>query len=98
MYFYSDTEVKTDFRGFKTPPDSNKMWLRHYANYIELSWMGAQPSLSHMERRQVEKELRICQKKLDYWYRKDDWSVKNCQSEIDRLKGLWKYEPRFPHG
>ena len=97
MYFYSDTEPKGSFGGFKTPPNPNVMWLRHYANYIELSWMQASPLLSHVERRQVSKELEICDRKLKYWYQKDEWNLGECQAEIDRLKTLWSHEPKFPH-
>ena len=96
MYFYSDTEPRQAFGGFKTPPDPNVMWLRHYANYVELSWMQASPLLSHMERRQVVKELGICERKMKYWYQKDEWSLERCKDEIERLKKLWQYSPPFP--
>lgn len=87
-FIYTDTEVKTGRFGGISNIDANKQYVRHYGNWLELSFM-ALATENWIERAQLEKELGICVRKLEYWAKKDDFQLKACLTEIALLKKNW---------
>jgi len=94
MFYYSDTEVKQPFSGGFRKIDPHKQWLKHYGNYIELAWIAAREHGVH--KFQAEKEIKICLKKLDYWYKRPDFELGQVLSEVAELKRTWNFSPRDP--
>jgi hypothetical protein len=66
--------------------DPTSAYLRHYSNMLYLSFIAAK-SQDWAEKRQAEKEIKICQRKLDYWYRLAD--IRRLTIGTDKLKKDW---------
>lgn len=86
-YIYNETEPKRPFSD-RMDFDPNVMYLRHYANYLELAFICR--STSGSNRFQAERELGICEKKLEYWKKMSGWAMSECSLEIQRLKRMWE--------
>lgn len=66
--------------------DPTAIYLHHYKNMLFLSFI-ATASDQWQEKRQAEKEIKICQRKLDYWYRLAD--IERLTRGTDKLKKQW---------
>lgn len=70
MFFYKDD--REDFNPYVVKRmDPTKAYLRHYDNMLFLQFI-LNYSDDRVERHQANKEMVICQRKLDYWARSAD--------------------------
>lgn len=94
MFFYSDKNDRSDFNfsliGRLSP---ETMYRKHYDNMLFLQFV-AENTEDRVERYQANKEIPLCQKKLDYWGRslKADQIADIC----DGLKKKWKGKRHDP--
>lgn len=65
MYFYSETAPRTASNVNVWNMNGSKAYLRHFDNYLFLDFIAKNGSRA--ERASVEKEILICQKKLEFW-------------------------------
>lgn len=86
-YFYNDTEPRMGFRGRKDF-DPNQMYIRHYANWLELTFIARKTEGA--DRFQAEKELIICERKLEYWRKKHGWIWEEVSQGVMLLKRNWE--------
>lgn len=67
MFYYSDTAPRGQFQGNVWNMDANKAYMRHFDNLMYLYFMAKEGTF--VERRQAEKEIGICKRKLEFWER-----------------------------
>ena len=87
MFFYKDKDTTPfDHRLLKIL-NPTACYLKHYENMLYLRFI-AENSDDRLEKHQAEKEMRICQRKLDYWARlyNHDEALKGMQA----LKQKWR--------
>lgn len=95
MFFYTDDKDKM-------PPnlaaihrlDPTAVYLKHYENMQFLMFVASHPNTDWHEKRQAEKEITICQRKLDYWARLYDHS--RALVGMDKIKKMWRGKPSEP--
>jgi hypothetical protein len=90
-YYYSDTE-KDDagFKGINTDKiNPHKPYMKHVANWFQLQFIYNSTD-SMTEKFQVTKELVICERKINFWYKKAAFDPSVVGPEIKKLKDLWK--------
>lgn len=88
---YDDTEPHTHFRGFKGTPNPHKNYVRHLGNWFYLKFVLTKTA-SLIDKFQATKELAICERKLDYWYRQPTFDPKEVEPEVRNLKSTWGME------
>lgn len=69
--------------------DPQRAYLKHYENYLFLSFVH-QNSTDRIEVWQAGKELKICERKLEFWKRKPGWDATTVGRECEKLKAPWK--------
>ena len=92
MFFYSDTK-KEPFDPRKMRPyheqDATGYALRHFDNLIFLQRITEEPK-SFIEKMQAEKEIIICERKIEHWKRhanfNNDEFIRGCVEK----KKLWR--------
>lgn len=85
-FIYNENEVRA-FSRHHSDPKPHTMWLRHYGNWLELSWM--RPRLGGVDVWQVDKELLIAERKLDYWWKMAGFDRDEAMRGAMRLKAQW---------
>jgi len=88
---YSDTEKSTFDPRRAVPYHEQKATinaLKHYENLLFLTRITEEPK-SFMERMQAEKELVICQRKIDHWRRHPNFSTKDFSEGCLIKKKQW---------
>ena len=73
---------------FKSETVARK-YMEHYDNYMILCAMSKSPK-SFDERAQVEKELKICRRKLAFWKKHPNYDDAIVKPQVERLNGLWR--------
>jgi hypothetical protein len=69
--------------------NATKHYLRHYSNMLILQAMEKAPKDAN-EHRRVNKEIQICQKKLDYWQKHANFNHQEATEGCLELKRQWK--------
>lgn len=88
FYFYNDTEERSVNTFYGKPGDPNKGYIRHYRNWIELQFIyGASEGL---DRFQANKELKLCEDKLERISKKPGFVLRECLPEIQKIKRDWQ--------
>jgi hypothetical protein len=67
-------------------------YLRHYANYLYLSFIFNNTD-DWREKQQANKELTICQRKMDYHRKHPNFNAKHAEAESVKLKAQWEQKP-----
>jgi hypothetical protein len=70
--------------------DASGFYVRHYSNLLYLQFISSNPRATYSERRQADRELVICQRKLDHWKRHPNWRQEVVDPMIIKLKRDWK--------
>ena len=86
-YFYSDEGGRSDFdpaRMARVKPLG--AWLKHYDNLMFLCLITENGT--SVEKFQAGKEIKICLRKMDYWYPRVD--LREAEPEIVKLKAKWE--------
>ena len=89
MFIYSDTAPKS---GAMTPyhkQNADRGYLTHYANYLYLSFILNQ-SDSLAEKHQAQKELTICERKLNWWAKHANFNSDYVIAEVGKMKREWE--------
>lgn len=91
-FIYNETEERSVYTGgFGANPNPARQFVKHYANWLELSFIAkAEPSF--VGRIQAEKELKICEDKLDRWSRRKDFIMEEALPEVVKLRKAWNQE------
>jgi hypothetical protein len=88
---YDDPEPHTHFRGFRGTPNPHKNYVKHVQNWFYLKFvLSKTPSIT--DKFQATKELAICERKLDYWYRQPSFDPKEVEKDLRDLKATWGTE------
>src|SRR5690349_12923760 len=89
--YYDDDEPRTPYTG---PPISSmdpvKKWSVHFHHLCELSWISQHPDSGPMERRQANREIEICRRKLAFWERQHGWDAAAAAEEAARARAIWQ--------
>lgn len=91
MFFYSDT--KEPFTGSPSKVwemNGTKVYLSHYSNLLYLHFIAEHQGTSFAEKRQAEKEIVLCEKKLEWWKRHPNYDQDEATRGIEKLKKEWK--------
>lgn len=67
----------------------HKPYQRHLENWFYLNFIAQNKDATFSEKRQAEKELVICQRKLDYWERHPNFSDSEKLRITSELKKKW---------
>lgn len=93
MFFYSDTEKGAPFDPRRMAPyheqDATRFALSHYDNLLILMAIIEAPK-SFAEKAQAEKELKICERKIEHWRRHPNFDQQKFSNEAARKKEIWK--------
>lgn len=90
MYFYSTTPLPRS----NAPVNLQKMnaikaYLGHYANLLSLNWI-AKTAKTFEARHQANREMAICQRKLVYWERHQNYDQAAALRGVADLKRAFK--------
>ena len=91
MFFYSDTKEK--FTGNPSriwEMNGTKVYVSHYSNLLYLQFVANNPLASFIERQQAEKEIKLCEKKLEWWKRHPNFDQVEALREVEKLKKQWR--------
>lgn len=91
MFFYSET--KQPFSGSPSrvwEMNGTKVYLTHYSNLLYLQFVANNPRATFQERSQAEKEIKICEKKLEWWLRHPNFDQDEALREVAKLKSQWE--------
>lgn len=91
MFFYSDQ--KQPFSGSPSAiweMDGTRQYLQHYDNMLYLKFVANNSRASFQERAQAEKEMKICQRKLDFWQRHPNYDKSRAMQGCLDLKKKWE--------
>ncbi|PZR92305.1 MAG: hypothetical protein DI537_14065 [Stutzerimonas stutzeri] len=90
MFFYSDSTSGGQSTVNVWKMNGTKGYLRHYENYLFLSFVMNNPLASRVERAQATKELAICEKKLAFWRRHPLYVHEDAMKGVNDLKQNWQ--------
>lgn len=68
--------------------DPNVMYLKHYENLMYLTFI-ANRSESIIEKFQAQKELVVCERKLEFWKKKHGFDLKLVADRCVNIKKTW---------
>lgn len=87
---YDENEVR-HFSGSLNIHKMNphKPYQRHLENHFYLNFISQNKDATFSEKRQAEKELVICQRKLDYWERHPSFTQVEKERITQEVKKKW---------
>lgn len=90
MFCYSDDDHIVRRSGVMPKNlDPHVVYLSHYKNLMYLFFIAKHPDTTYVERFQAEKELKICNRKLDYWKRNSEFNYDSVEAQVQQLKAQW---------
>lgn len=94
MYFlYPDNELRTPFNPRTAVPyDKQKAtdnWMRHFDNSLYLTFI-LKNDPDRNERAQAQKELAVCERKMDHWKRHPNWDTLEAGRKAEESRKLWQ--------
>lgn len=89
MFFYSETS------GPYEGPDLSKLspnicYLNHFKNLMYLEFISAHSESTILEKLQAEKEIAICQRKLEFWKHRNGFDTKLVEGNMRVIRSQWK--------
>lgn len=93
MLIYNENAVRNSKSAFNAKRfDPNKLYLQHYANMLQLDYFAK--NLPTLQQRQTAViEMRIAERKMNYWTRDPRFDMSACLKAIPALKNArasWK--------
>lgn len=85
-------ESHEPFTGRPTPYHEQKAtehYIKHYGNLLFLTAVCNSPK-SPQERIQAQKEIVICERKLQHWQRHPNYDQARALAEVTKLKQGWR--------
>lgn len=73
--------------------NANAGYLRHYDNYLYLDFILKTTDRNN-ERTQAAKELKICERKLEYWRRHPNFVSSVVMPQVEEKKKHWNIQDR----
>ncbi len=89
MFIYSDTEVKSGSFRYDANADANTIYANHLENYFYLRFI-LMNSDDFKEKAQANKELTICQRKLDFWKKHTNFCSAVAERDTQVVKKKWR--------
>jgi len=91
MFFYSESKGREEYTGPSVwSMDGTRGYLRHYDNYLYLSFVFNNPLATMVEKHQAGKELKMCERKLAFWKRHPTYNDKKAIEEVIKKKKQWE--------
>ncbi|MBA8881650.1 hypothetical protein [Phyllobacterium myrsinacearum] len=87
MALIYDENNKSDFTGSIDRINGTNAYLRHYANYLYLTFILANGT--RVEKQDASKELIICERKMKFWQRHPRYVHEDAMRGIEQLKRDW---------
>ena len=69
--------------------DATKFYMQHYSNRLLLQFIANNPLADFSEKQQANKELLICDRKLQFWMRHANFSQKAASEASSQLLREW---------
>lgn len=88
MFFYSDTEPKGSVQVNIWELDATHMYMKHFTNLLFLQFMAKNGTL--LEKLQSEKEIIICNRKLDFWKKMPNFDKDKCNKLMNKEATKWE--------
>jgi hypothetical protein len=88
MFFYSENPERGSGNFDPSRFDANTCYRKHLENWFFLRFI-TEKSKDFSEKRQAEKELIICNRKLVYWAKSGSFDTKIADEDIATLKAKW---------
>jgi hypothetical protein len=91
MFFYSDTEKKSSFKGSFNASNynPNDMICKHLENYFFLKFILLK-SEDRIEKHQASKELDICERKMNFWKKQRSFCSVRYQKDIKNYNNMYE--------
>lgn len=90
MFFYSDTAPRGDSKIDVWRMNGTDAYLRHYDNYLFLSFVISNPRSTRLEKAQATTEIGICERKLAFWRRHPKFDQDEATRRVGELKRNWR--------
>ena len=87
MFIYSDTREPFSGSIDFSRIDAVKQFLKHYDNSLFLLLLMSQGTV--IEKAQARKEMAICERKMKFWERQDNYNRDAALAGMDKAKKLW---------
>lgn len=69
--------------------DAVKAWAKHYANMMMLEFLHAN-ECDGRAAADLRREMTVCQSKMDFWKKKDNWNAERAASAAEAVKKNWQ--------
>lgn len=87
-FVYNENEVHVRRAGGFRIGDPNPKYVLHYGNWLYLTFITSRTQ--GLDRFQAEKELILCEKKLDWWSKRPGFELVLCLPKVLELKRQWE--------
>lgn len=91
---YNENEPRTSNPVPLGKLNANRQYRRHLENWFFLKLTMRNGNM--IDRHQASKELAICDRKLEYWYKKPDFDMKQAERDISELRSTWQEQEHPP--
>jgi hypothetical protein len=89
---YNESEARGAFSGKPISQWSQtavlNAWARHVENHAFLRFMSKKGTFE--ERMQANKELQICERKIEFWERHSEFDKRQAELILSKVKKNWK--------
>jgi len=92
MFIYSNTQPNTFDPKSAVPyheQNANRHYIRHYENFMFLKFILNHKDSTRNECTQATKELTICERKMNYWYKHPNYDQDVILPMITKIKRGW---------
>lgn len=69
--------------------DANKKYAEHYYNHCYLQFILKHEASTFIEKAQANKEIGICDRKLNYWKRHQNWDATESAKLCSKIRKQW---------
>lgn len=91
MFIYEDHPIPTrSSRPFRVEEfNATQQYVKHYNNSLLLKFYQTHPNSTPLERIQAQNELKICERKQEFWKRQSNFDDTAALSAVSKLKIQW---------
>ena len=68
--------------------NATKCYLKHYENYLTLKFFAERGNWD--EKRRAQKEIEVCERKLAYWKKHENFNTDAANKGVLALQSMWK--------
>jgi hypothetical protein len=89
-YFYDENPTRSDGTAIDFDRvDAVKAWSKHYANMLMLDFLHANERDGRAAA-DLRREMQVCQRKMDWWKKKDNWDAERAVVTAEAIKKDWE--------